>query len=142
MLKKILFTVAIFTLFIQSAYSDFPAPYNQLTDLTYHEKVVFNLPDNNTMIVKLNSHKPRSLYPFELMVAFVNNSKVISVVADLNMSMNMGEFNYKLAFQNNEYNRVITLPRCGSGRKKWYAKITIKLLDNSIEERYIFFDLN
>lgn len=142
MFKKTLFTIAIFTLFIQSAYSDFPAPYNQLADLTFHEKVTFTLPDNNTMIVRVNPDKPKSLYPFELMVDFVNPTQIISVVAELNMTMNMGDFNYKLAFQNNQYNKVMTLPRCGSGLKKWYAKITIHLLDNSKEERYLFFDIN
>ena len=142
MLKKTLFTVAILTLFIQSAYSDFPAPYNQLTDLTFHNKVSFDLPDNNTMIVTMNPVKPKSLYPFEIMVDFINPTQIISVVAEFNMSMNMGDFKYKFAFQNNQYNRIITLPRCGSGRTKWYGKITVKLIDNTQVEKYIYFDVN
>ncbi len=141
MFKKLLFTMAICTLFIQSAYADFPVPYNQSTDLSFNENAIFNLPDNNTMIVRIHPSKPKSLYPLEIMVDFVNPTQIISVVIDLNMSMDMGEFKYKLAFQNNQYNRSITLPRCGSGRTKWYAKVTVKLLDNTQEERYLFFDV-
>ena len=141
MLKKALFTIAIFTLFLQSAYSDFPVPYNQSTDLSFHENAIFDLPDNNTMIVRVNPEKPKALYPFEIMVDFTNPTQIINVSVDLNMTMDMGDFNYKLGFQNNQYNRILTLPRCGSGRTKWYAKITVKLLDNTQVEKYMFFDV-
>ena len=141
MLKKTLFTIALLTLFIQSAYADFPVPYNQSNDLGFNKNAKFELPDNNTMIVRINPEKPKSLYPFEIMVDFINPTQVINVVVDLNMTMNMGDFKYKLAFQNNQYNKTLTLPRCGSGRTKWYAKITVKLLDNTHEERYVFFDV-
>lgn len=138
-MKKIILSFAVFMLAMPiMSYCAFPTPYTEEIDITKEDKT-FKLKEN-TLVISAERPIP-AMKDFAIRILPKKNN-IVSISFDTNMEMNMGKFQKKAdKISDKEFKIIQTLPKCPSGKTKWYSKVDISYKSGNKETLYIFYDV-
>jgi len=132
--------IVIITSISINLFADFPVKYEKHLDLNI-APVVFALPNGNKITLTINPETPKPLHPFTINALLKSYNDIRNIQFATNMNMNMGRYIFNMKANQNLFSQVLTLPKCGSGNSRWYAKININFVDGTTITKFIFFDV-